>query len=77
MPGYDQQGPLGKGPMTGRRMGKCANFGANLKNESFNSTEKPEVDLPENIQRRGLGLGRGRGSRGRGMGFRNRFCCGF
>lgn len=77
MPGYDQQGPLGKGPMTGRRMGKCANFGANLKNESFNKTEKSEEDLPENIQRRGWGLGRGRGGRGRGMGFRNRFRGGF
>lgn len=23
MPGFNQTGPIGKGPMTGRRMGKC------------------------------------------------------
>lgn len=73
MPGYDQQGPLGRGPMTGRRMGKCADSGANLKNESYSGAEKSEENLSGNIQRRDLGLGRRRGGRGRGMGLQNRF----
>ncbi len=28
MPGGDRTGPIGRGPMTGRRMGYCAGFGA-------------------------------------------------
>ncbi len=28
MPGFNQKGPTGQGPMTGRKMGKCTNFGA-------------------------------------------------
>lgn len=31
MPGFNQKGPMGEGPMTGRKMGKCTNFG----NEKF------------------------------------------
>ena len=73
MPGYDHHGLLGTGPMTGRRMGKCANVDANLKNESFNCTGKSEENLPENIQGRGSGLGRERGGGARGMGLHNRF----
>ena len=26
MPGLDQKGPEGQGPMTGRKMGKCVNI---------------------------------------------------
>lgn len=59
MPGFNQQGPNNQGPMTGRRMGVCANGpmadSANLGNPSF----------------RGMGMGfrRGRGAgQGRGMG---------
>ena len=29
MPGLNQTGPMGQGPMTGRRMGRCTNYGAN------------------------------------------------
>ena len=61
MPGFNQQGPMNQGPMTGRGMGKCANG--------------PMADAPNfsNPADRGLGLGfrRGRGfgqGRGRGMG---------
>ncbi|NTW25950.1 MAG: DUF5320 domain-containing protein [Lentimicrobium sp.] len=39
MPGYDQKGPLGKGSMTGQRMGKCTDFGANLKKQSSGGDE--------------------------------------
>lgn len=74
MPGFNQTGPTGQGPMTGRRMGRCTNYGANLKdqpNEQGNAA--PEAEFPG----RGFGMGRGRfgRGRGRGMGFgmRNRF----
>ena len=73
MPGFNQTGPMGQGPMTGRRMGRCTNFGANLKNQADETTEKTNENLPENFQGRGFGFGRGRGGRGFGMGQRNRF----
>ena len=31
MPGLNHKGPMGDGPMTGRKMGKCTNFGAGKK----------------------------------------------
>jgi hypothetical protein len=33
MPRFDQTGPMGQGSMTGRRMGRCTNNGANVKNQ--------------------------------------------
>jgi hypothetical protein len=70
MPGFDKTGPEGEGAMTGRRMGRCAGYGAKLHKSS--QPENPE-DSPENYGRRGFGFGRVGRSRGRGMGFRNRF----
>lgn len=67
MPGFDQRGPQGQGPMTGRKEGKCTNFG------NGNAQEKIE-EAPLNQQNswnenrpfgRGLGMQRGAG-RGRG-----------
>ncbi|MGB9755372.1 MAG: hypothetical protein ACPLXO_00695 [Desulfurella sp.] len=67
-------------------MGRCTNFGANLKNQSAepNSNQANE-DFPENFQGRGFGFGRGmgfgrgrgRGGRGWGMGRQNRFRGGY
>ncbi|MDX9848552.1 MAG: DUF5320 domain-containing protein [Tenuifilaceae bacterium] len=72
MPGLNQTGPVGQGPMTGRRMGRCTNYGAGRKgqpiidNTNENSPESPIITT-------GFGRGgRGRG-RGRGMGMQNRF----
>lgn len=70
MPGLDRKGPEGEGPMTGRRMGRCTNFGDALKDKD--TTDNPNA---ENQQTgwfgrglgRGFGRGRGRGS-GRGFG---------
>ncbi len=77
MPGFDQRGPLGQGPMTGRRLGRCTNFGANLNNPTNDSAQN---DMNQNLSNApgqgfgfGRGLGRGRGGGGRGMGWRNRF----
>jgi hypothetical protein len=69
MPGLDKTGPEGKGPMTGRRMGHCTNFGKALKNKDSNDSHEKD-DLGEDGLRRRFGRGLGRG---RGMGNRNRF----
>jgi len=53
MPRFDKTGPEGKGPMTGRGLGKCA--------PSKSSANRDEERLS--------GRGRGSGRRGRGRGF--------
>jgi len=75
MPSFNQTGPMGQGPMTGRGMGRCNNFGTNLKNQTSSTTENNNENLPENFQGRGLGMwfGRGRGGRCFGIGRQNRF----
>lgn len=60
MPGGDRTGPEGKGPMTGRRMGYCAD---NDKNDQEN---RPRFWGRRRRFRNGEGA-RGRG-RGRGLG---------
>lgn len=77
MPGFNQTGPMGQGPMTGRRMGRCTNYGAKVKNEETSTSENQTEREPENFLGRGFGFGHGRGFRGHGMGFRNRFRGGF
>ncbi len=73
MPGFNQRGPMGQGSMTGRKMGRCTNFGANLKNQTAETKENANENIPENFQGRGFGFGRGRGGRDFGMGQQNRF----
>ncbi len=70
MPGFNQRGPMGQGPMTGHRMGRCTNYGANLKNQASTTPENPNENMPDNFQGRGLGFGRGRGF---GLGWKNHF----
>ncbi len=64
MPGLNQTGPMGKGSMTGRKMGKCCNFGMG-KNNSSNEITPDNQELNENG--RGLGRRNGQGN-GRGLG---------
>lgn len=76
MPGFNQMGPIGQGPMTGRKMGKCTNFGAKFKNNN---------NSDENVNEANVLIGQGRGRRfnndellmGRGFRHRNRFRGGF
>ncbi|MGI6572529.1 MAG: DUF5320 domain-containing protein [Fermentimonas sp.] len=74
MPRFDQQGPMGEGPMTGRKMGKCTNYGA--EKGGSETVEEPQY---ENVNRdeRGFGFGRGRAGQGfgwgRGFGWRQGF----
>ncbi len=71
MPGFNRRGPMGQGPMTGRKMGKCTDFGAKINKEEITSDEDQNQKQPENFQGRGFGF---RGKRGgRGMGFQNRY----
>ena len=77
MPGFNQRGPEGQGPMTGRRMGRCTNYGANTKNQNVTPSDNVIEDQPEKMVGRGFGFGCGRGERGRGMGFQNRYRGGF
>ena len=67
MPGFNQKGPTGQGPMTGRKMGRCANFGAGRNNQS--TPENENTGNPTNDFTPGQGAGRvaGQGA-GRGMG---------
>jgi len=69
MPGFDQTGPMGQGPMSGRKLGRCSNYGAGRQNQPPASGQTVEPLFPE----RELGFGRGRGGRGRGLGLQNRF----
>ncbi len=64
MPRFNQTGPMGQGAMTGRKMGKCTNFGASTKVAPSNNEEGSDID-------RGPGRGFGNNS-GMGGGRRNR-----
>ena len=76
MPGFDKTGPMGQGSMTGRRMGRCTNFGAGKKVQTTDPNENPFENQNDNLDTNGFGWGRGGGrgwGRGRGLGRRNRF----
>lgn len=55
MPGFDRTGPEGRGPMTGRGLGRCRDPKDRSNEENFD-------DFPRGQGRgRGFGFGRGRG----------------
>lgn len=71
MSGLNHKGPVGAGPMTGRKMGKCTHFGARQRNEeqaitAKNSTNEQIQSEVENTS--GGNVGRGQGAMGRGQG---------
>ncbi len=80
MPGFNQTGPMGQGPMTGRKMGRCTRNGVNPNNQSDAENSSQNSNQPENMAgrgwrfswKRGFGFGGGSGG-GRGMGRQNRF----
>lgn len=57
MPGLNQQGPMGQGPMTGWKMGRCTHYG-----KSRSSVEELKDENELRIGR-GFGVRRCRGSR--------------
>mgnify|MGYP003588717853 CR=1 FL=1 len=68
MPGFNQRGPMGDGTMTGRRMGRCTNFGTNAENQSESQSNSSSN---QNLNR-GIGCSCGVG-KGMGRGRQNRF----
>lgn len=76
MPGFDRTGPEGRGPMTGRKSGRCTGHEID---EERNREEDRGLGLANrwgrqrNPRGRGSGRGPGRGrGRGDGNGFRYR-----
>jgi hypothetical protein len=75
MPGFDKTGPMGDGPMTGRRMGRCTNYGQGLKKSNRESAGGQDDIMSGEFPRAGRGFGWRRGGIGRGFGLgrQNRF----
>jgi hypothetical protein len=80
MPNMNGRGPQGQGPMTGRRMGRCANKGADTKKPADPASDNQNEKTTRNLPGRGPGSGSGRAGagagagtgRGRGLGRQNR-----
>jgi hypothetical protein len=70
MPGFNKTGPLGQGPMTGRRMGACTNYGNKPAPDTQTEKGKSENDFSENSFGR-KGLGQRRRNRAGGFGAKN------
>ena len=73
MPGFDKSGPQGQGSMTGRKIGRCTNFGQpNSKEETSQNSNNEQFREPDQVGF-GQGMRRGmQGGRGRGRGFGRR-----
>ncbi len=63
MPGFNGTGPSGNGPMTGKRMGRCA---AKMQN-SVNNNSVRNIIPGNSVNRQGAGTGFGIGRCGSGM----------
>lgn len=75
MPGFDQTGPMGQGPLTGRRRGRCRDTQTTQteKTSGQNIESKEVLGLGRSGRPRGgagFGKGGGRGGRRRGLGNR-------
>jgi len=75
MPGFNQTGPMGQGPMTGRKMGRCSSPENTPQNRTAQANDNANDVQAETFQGRGFGRGRGRGKGGQGLGMgrQNRF----
>jgi hypothetical protein len=64
MPGFDGTGPMGKGPMTGGRLGRC---GRRAEKDQPTNTEQAKTETPD-AESPVLGVGQGGRPRGGGRG---------
>ena len=67
MPSFNQKGPMGEGPMTGVKMGRCTNYGAARRNLITQENNPTQTRINDRSQEQGIGRGLGR-RMGRGMG---------
>ncbi len=58
MPNMNGRGPQGQGPMTGRRMGRCANKGADSKKPADADANSHNKNTSENLPEEVLALAR-------------------
>ena len=61
MSSLNQKGPMGVGPMTGRKMGRCGNFGGGRRYPTTQENDNPENSVTNNPKGQGLRRGQGRG----------------
>jgi len=66
MPRSDQTGPKGEGAMTGRKAGRCTNFGAGKAGKGKTDGSEKDKNAPEPETETGGAAGQGRGQ-GRGQ----------
>ncbi len=74
MPGLNRKGPIGEGPMTGWKMGRCNPDNKGKTDEEILQS-RSETDQEQGPYGRGRRLGKGRGfgkGLGRGIGMRFR-----
>ncbi|GAB1416524.1 hypothetical protein MASR2M117_19300 [Paludibacter sp.] len=80
MPRFNGTGPFGHGPVSGRRLGRCTNFGEKMNNIASTIAKTNLEEYQEKSFGQGGGLGQGRNfGFGRGRQFndgpmQNRFC---
>lgn len=63
MPAFNKRGPLGEGPMSGKKMGACTRYGAALREKDSEILREDEINLPSPGIRAGRGQGLGRRNR--------------
>lgn len=68
MPNMNGKGPQGQGPMTGRRMGRCANKSADTKKPADADSNSQNENTTENLPGRGPDSRSRRAGTGRGIG---------
>lgn len=75
MPGFNRQGPLGEGSMTGRRRGPCANKNTQVAQNTLGINKRANQNASSNEllpEQRGMGLGMKKRF-GFGRGFRSQW----
>ncbi len=67
MPGFNQNGPAGQGPMTGQKRGKCTNFGANQEQQLGAQNDKATDNVGGDVNLNRFGCGQRRGGQNQGL----------
>jgi len=73
MPNFNGMGPMGQGPMTGRRIGRCNTLGTNQNSQISEQPKISEQNQPVKKVGRRFSFGWFRCGRGYGFGRQNRY----